>query len=431
MTRPRLSYRPVFLLLGGLLTCLPSGCRSAKAEEEEKPPPAPVQLRGYNNFTLEEWTDLTPGTTQPLPNRVARVSAPVEGRVVSLLHDAQGQPLVEGQSVKKGDVIAQLDASVVRAHRDQLAAAQAELKEQKKQAEYALQLADIDVERNERLTRRDAGGVREKLVSDIQLETAKINRDDARSKLALAERKLETGAKELQGVNEQLKLYTLTAPISGRLGRLLVVEGQTLPPGTVVADVIDLDEEVDVLCFVPPHLAQRLKLGEQPARIAPDEGAKEGPAASPEGKIVFIADQAEADTGNFAVKVRFPNRDLRLRSNTVARVQVLTRQAKEERPCLPESALLEDQEPPMVVIVEDLHTIKDEGKDVEVGTARKLRVQTGIRDRNLHAVEVLRLEDPEKKGQVPLDNSLQFVIKGAQGLQTGDTVKVEKEEDED
>ena len=85
----------------------------------------------------------------------------------------------------------------------------------------------------------------------------------------------------------------------------------------------------------------------------------------------------------------------------------------------------------MVVIVEDLHTIKDEGKDVEVGTARKLRVQTGIRDRNLHAVEVLRLEDPEKKGQVPLDNSLQFVIKGAQGLQTGDTVKVEKEEDED
>ena len=351
MTRPRLSYRPVFLLLGGLLTCLPSGCRSAKAEEEEKPPPAPVQLRGYNNFTLEEWTDLTPGTTQPLPNRVARVSAPVEGRVVSLLHDAQGQPLVEGQSVKKGDVIAQLDASVVRAHRDQLAAAQAELKEQKKQAEYALQLADIDVERNERLTRRDAGGVREKLVSDIQLETAKINRDDARSKLALAERKLETGAKE-------------------------------------------------------------------------------GPAASPEGKIVFIADQAEADTGNFAVKVRFPNRDLKLRANAVVRLRVLTRPGKA---CwaLPESALMEDQDPPGVVVVEDVEVKKNaDGKDEQTGKARRLRAVIGVRDRVLHQVEILRLEDPEKKWQGDLETALIVVEKG-QGVQTGDAVRLEEEEEEE
>jgi hypothetical protein len=45
-----------------------------------------------------------------------------------------------------------------------------------------------------------------------------------------------------------------------------------------------------------------------------------------------------------------------------------------------------------VVIVEDLHT----NKDVEVGTAGMLRVVTGIRDRTLRAVEILRLESPAR-----------------------------------
>ena len=42
------------------------------------------------------------------------------------------------------------------------------------------------------------------------------------------------------------------------------------------------------------------------------------PGADPEGKVEYIADQAEAETGCFAVKVRFPNKDLKLRANAVA-----------------------------------------------------------------------------------------------------------------
>src|SRR5205085_1788902 len=83
------------------------------------------------------------------------------------------------------------------------------------------------------------------------------------------------------------------------------------------------------------------------------EAAQAHARADPEGKVEFIADQAEADSGLLAVKVRFPNRDLKMRANGVARVRVLTKPGKA---CwtVPESALMEDQDPPAVVVVEDV-----------------------------------------------------------------------------
>lgn len=158
-----------------------------------------------------------------------------------------------------------------------------------------------------------------------------------------------------------------------------------------------------------------------------------GPAdsgADPDGKVAFIADQAEVESGLIAVKVRFPNRDLKLRGNTVARLRVLTRP---DKACwaIPEAALMEDSDPPSVVVVED----KEEkplpnGKTEETGKARRLKAIIGVRDRVKKQVEVLRLEDPEKKWHGDLESTLVVVEKG-QGLQTGDAVKLEMEEDEE
>src|SRR5207248_8819789 len=104
---------------------------------------------------IEEWTELL-GITQALPDRAARVTAPVEGRVFSVLLDSHGRPVAEGQSIKKGDVIVQLDASVARANRDKAEAAHEELKQQVRQADYAVRLAAIEVQRLEELSRKGA-----------------------------------------------------------------------------------------------------------------------------------------------------------------------------------------------------------------------------------------------------------------------------------
>src|SRR5580700_3126368 len=81
------------------------GCKSPAAPAEEKVPPAPIKWEEIRQLVvLEEWTELV-GTTQPLPNHAARVTSTVGGRVVAVLPNRGGKPIVEGQTVEEGDVL--------------------------------------------------------------------------------------------------------------------------------------------------------------------------------------------------------------------------------------------------------------------------------------------------------------------------------------
>jgi RND family efflux transporter MFP subunit len=384
-----------------------------------------VQAENPRLLTLAEWTDLL-GTTQPLPNHVARITAAIEGQVLPF--SETNRPAVEGQEVKAGDVIARLDSRLVE--------------ERKKQADTAVRLAELEVNRLDLLANNKSVVGSVPLVSPVDREKARLALEDVLSKR--------------KALEEELKFYTLRAPINGRLGLIQVVAGQTVPVGTTVAEVVDLDE-IDVLCFVPPHTAARLA-EKQPARIVRVRSDGKDEASPATGKVVFIAVQAQPETGNFAVKVRFPNKGFELRANTVVRVQVQTK-SEEPRLTIPDNALIEDTDPPGVVIVQNLKAVKKltpeeqarmkvleakaragsltaaeqeemktKGKDEEQGTARKLRAKIGVRDRNEHRVEILGLET-DKKEPVPFEDAL-FVVKGGNGLQDGDAVKLEQEEDE-
>src|SRR5579871_5707690 len=221
-----------------------AGCGRQAAPAEEEPAVAPVKWMEARQMFIEEWTELM-GTTQALPDHVARVTAPVEGQVISVLRDAQGRPVAEGQTVKKGDIIVQLDDRIARANRDKAEAAEEEAKQQVLQAEYAIKLAEIELRSKEELSKKSASA--SLLVSPIDIDRARVALQEAHSKRKAAELHQASGTKELNALNEQLTLYTLTAPLYGRLGRLQVVQGQTLPPGTPVTEIVDLEKEIDVL----------------------------------------------------------------------------------------------------------------------------------------------------------------------------------------
>jgi RND family efflux transporter MFP subunit len=435
MTELDLRSRPVLALAALLLAGCPLGCKRAAPPPEEKVPPAPVKWEGALQSALKEWTELV-GTTMPLPDRVARVTAPVEGRVLSVLTGADGKPVVEGQRVDKGTVLVQLDATIIKANLAKLEAAQEVFPAEQKQAQYALDLATLDVNRLRKLKEEDdkrragtVGGI--PTVSPVDLERAAIALKDAQAKFEVSKSRQAAGAKEVEALKAQLQLYTLAAPISGRIGRIQVVPGQTLAVGTAVAEVVDLDEQIDVLCFVPASMVRKLEVSQQ-AWSGPTE--KDPASTEPEatGEIIYIADQAEPETGNFAVKVRFDNKEAHLRSNRVLRLHVKTHPTKE---CLslPEAAVSEDEEVPTVVIVEDIKQEKNaDGKEEAVGTARRLQAVLGVRDRKLHQVEILRLEDPDKESKKKWTGEVkdqQFVVEKGQGLQTGDKVKLEVEEE--
>ncbi len=75
-----------------------------------------------SSAVLEQWTELV-GVTQPLPGNSARITAPIDGRIVSLLQKADGSPLHEGDEVAKGQEIAHLDDRIPRLNRDKAASA--------------------------------------------------------------------------------------------------------------------------------------------------------------------------------------------------------------------------------------------------------------------------------------------------------------------
>jgi RND family efflux transporter MFP subunit len=418
----RFTYAAV---LGGLASgLLLSGCKRAEPPPEEAPL-APVKAERAAEAEFGEWTELI-GATQPLPGRAARITAPVEGHVLTILQDENGRPIAEGQPVTKGQTIARLDDRVARAQRDKVLAALDELVELRKQADLAQQLASLEVDRLTKLNPPGANSVALPLVSKFELDKARLALLDAESRQRGVAAKEKTLRSELRGLEVQLDFYQLRAPIAGILGPIQIVPGQTLAIGGNVADVTDL-AELDVTAFAAPRAAQKLRMGQDAwyatADALPD---KDGPP----GKVMFIAEQAQPDTGNVLVKVRFPNQKLQFRANRVARALVLT-QPKKSRLTVPEAALMEDQDPPLVVVAEEVEVQKNKesGKGEQVGKARKLRAHLGVRDRSQHLVEILRLENPATQKDVPIEEAL-FIIEGGHGLEDGDRVKVEKHEKE-
>ena len=82
-----------------------------------------------------------------------------------------------------------------------------------------------------------------------------------------------------------------------------------------------------------------------------------------------------------------------------------------------------------MVIVENVQTVKNsENKEEQIGTARRLRAVVGVHDRVLKQVGLVGLEDPEGSWKGDLDKVL-FITKKGQGLQTGDPVRLEEEDD--
>lgn len=418
-----------------IMLLLPCGCTKEEEAAPEEEHAAPVKWEAAEKADLEEWTELL-GITQPLPNHVAHVSAPLGGFVLSVLPGDHGKAVVEGQHVEKGQIIVHLDDRVLRANREKLLVSDPELQEQIKQAGHAMELARLEVERLERLL--SSSGTSVMLVTSVEMNKARLALKDAESKHKGVKAKEEVARAEVKALDEQLNLYTLRAPIAGQLGMVHAYPGQTLTTGASVAEVIDLDE-IDVLCFVPSSTVGRLKL-DQVVRIEEKEEAITDAVKLEQGRIVFIADQAQAETGTIAVKARFANKHRKLRGNTLVRVQVLT-EKKSGCITLPEAALLEDQEEPAVLVVEtekkkdkEGNVLKDkEGKEEEEHHVHKLIVKLGLRDHETHRVEILELFEvkEEKKKPVPLEHDTLFVVEGGHGLEDDDLVELKKEEHEE
>jgi hypothetical protein len=99
---------------------------------------------------------------------------------------------------------------------------------------------------------------------------------------------------------------------------------------------------------------------------------------------------------------------------------------------VPEAAVNESEETPTVVVVDSTTRKNDQGQEETVFIAHRVQAELGIRDRVNGQIEILSLTDPEKdpkkkwKGDV---KDAQVVVNKGEGLESGDPVKFEADED--
>lgn len=262
-------------------------------------PPAEVSVVTVEPGKLALTTEL-PGRLEAM--RTAEVRARVAGIV-------KQRVFREGSDVKAGDVLFRIDPAPFKAAYDSAAAAVA-------RAEAVRDQTKAQAERAESL-------IGKKMISQSDYDLAIAN-----AKQALADVAAAKAAQETARLN--LGYATVTAPISGRIGRALVTEGALVGQGeaTQLALVQQIDplyvnftqSSVEVLKLKRALDGGKLKRADGQAEVS--LLLEDGSEYKSKGKLLFSDMAVDPSTGSITLRAEFPNPERLLLPGMYVRVRL-------------------------------------------------------------------------------------------------------------
>ena len=251
------------------------------------------------------------------PKTQVKVSADIMGKVVVL-------NVKEGDPVKKGQLLLQLDDTQYRAAHDQAVAALSSGKARVREAESALRVSDANFTRQKAL-------FEQKLLSEAEWDQANDAHEAARAALATAQEEVTRATAAAAGAADNLGKCRFVAPFDGVLSALnvekgeIVITGTMNNPGTQIMTVSDLSRML-VRAEVDETDVVDMKLG-QKAKISVDAF----PDTTFSGTVTEIGNTAKASTistvagqTNFEVKVAFDDNVPQVRPGMTADVDIET-----------------------------------------------------------------------------------------------------------
>ncbi|MBH3428408.1 efflux RND transporter periplasmic adaptor subunit [Pseudomonas alkylphenolica] len=357
-----------------------SACNDSNPGEEQAPPSA-VSIETVRAQPLSISTELNGRILAP---RTAEVRARVAGVVLKRVYR-------EGSDVKQGDVLFRIDPAPFK--------------------------ADVDSARAI-LAKAEATRYQARLQDDRYRELITINavsrqdHDNARAALMQADAAVAEAKAALERAQLNLGYATVTAPISGRIGRALVTEGalvgqnETTPLATIQqldpihADVTQSTRELNALRrALRSGELQQVGQNQASATLIQDDGT---PYPLP-GKLLFSDISVDQSTGQITLRSEFPNPDLDLLPGSFIRLR-LEQAVKQQAISVPQRAILRDSAGhPRVLLVDAQQRIAE--RTLVLGAAQNDRwiVIQGLAPGDQVVIEGLQHVNPGD--QVRIDNA--------------------------
>ncbi len=276
------------------------------------------------------------GTVQP--RNSVDVKVRVDGQLQHVL-------FAEGQDVKAGQVLAQLDQGPLTAQLHQ-----AEATQNKDKA--GLENAKLDFDRYS------------KLIGIGAATTQSV--DTARAQVKALTATVAADAAIVQNYHLQLGFTTLTAPFAGRVGAREVDIGAIVHPGDATGIVtVTQMEPIDVQFAVPQDVLADLLAGQANAPLPVTVAVRTDGEPLAQGKLSFIDSRVDTTTGQIKLKGTFANTDRKLWPGELVNARVLLRTDR-RRLAVPSRAIVNTQAGSHVYAIDSS------------GKAQLRAVQTGV-----------------------------------------------------
>ena len=309
----------LFAQLGLVALAVTLSACGPSADSEQQPPAAKVRIETIEAQPLSISSELSGRIAAP---RIAEVRARVAGVVLQ-------RTFREGSDVKQGQVLFRIDPAPFKADLDSALA--------------SLRKAEANAFQARLQEQRYAQLVDDQAISGQEYDNARANARQTAAEVA-------ANQAAVQRARLNLGYATVTAPISGRVGRALVTEGalvgqnETTPLALIQqldpihADLTQSTRELNDLrrAFRAGQL-QQVGQDQAKATLIQDDGS----LYPLPGKLLFADISVDPSTGQIILRSEFPNPDLDLLPGSFVRVR-LEQAVNQQGISVPQRAILLD-----------------------------------------------------------------------------------------